>query len=450
VFAGDFELAAAEAVVAADDLDRFEVADSLFKLVEKSLVVAHADLQTTRYGFLETIRDYSSERLVQSGESDPVAERHCRHYVSLARDLAPGLCGRQELEARAAIERELDNLRVALRWAIDAGQADTALRLIDSLWNVGAIRSPFGTLPLAAARMEGANGHPFAPVALASAAAAFSAQGDNVKARELFDAAVAAALAAKDSAGGKRALCHTFVNTAMVGHALSDVSKFLEMGRTWLEAARELDDQFEISQALNITGSLVADADAGIEQCELALAIARELGSPSRIAYSAISLAGRLVHVDVDRAEEVLSEALAAARVARNDWVDAFAATNLALLQAQRGDLAGSARSLVDAAERRGRAGDHFAASTAITYLAVVLAAMGDEAALLLGAWSEHRMADIATSPVFAELGHAYQAMQEAQCDEDRRLRLEQTASLDVLEIISIARLHIDQMADTT
>ena len=449
VFSGDFELASAEAIAAAEDLDAFEVADLVFKLVEKSLVIAQSDGDVTRYLLLETIRDYAWDRLVEDGESEAVSARHCYYYVALAEEQSPRLCGREEMAARAIIERELDNLRVALRWAIDAGEADSALRLVDALCNIGSLRTPFGILSLEAARMDGAERHPLAAVALAAAAAAYSAQGENRLALELTDTAIQAAYATRGTPLGDRALCHAFANVAMVSYALSDVQRFLTIGNDWLAAARAIDDRFEISQALNIVGSLVADPTEGQRACEEALAIAHELGSPSRISYASISLGGRLTELDTDRAEVVFAQAFEFARIARNDWLDNFAASQLAILQAEKGNMLGATRSLVGVAERSANAGDHFAASVAITHLALVFADMGDErSALLLGAWIDGHGGYDRTNPSFATRKNAYEALVRSQTPSEWERLTEEAGALDAQQVVALARQTVDAMTE--
>ena len=60
MFAGGFTLDAAEAVVAGDAIDAFDVLDVLGQLVDKSLVVADDTDDGTRYRLLETIRQYAA------------------------------------------------------------------------------------------------------------------------------------------------------------------------------------------------------------------------------------------------------------------------------------------------------------------------------------------------------------------------------------------------------
>ena len=443
VFAGAFDLAAAEAVAGDDELEAFEVADLLFKLVEKSLVLAQPDSDGTRYRMLETIRDYGWEQLVGSGEADQVAERHARTYLALAEALGPGLCGPEELATRDRIELDLDNFRAALRWSIDAGAVDIALRLVDAFSQVGSISPPFGMTALEASRMEGAAGHPLVAVALAAAAATMSAAGDHGRIAELVEEALESAAATRAGPEGLHVLCRTISNACMVGYIQSDLARFVGVARDWLAAAEDLGDEFEISQAKNLLGAIVPDADESLELAESALVLARRLGCPSRIAYSSIGLGSRLATVDVDRAERVLAEALEAARAARNDWVDSYAAQQLSQLQARTGDVAGAVATLVDTAERAERTGDQFATSLTLGYLALMLAALGEEqAALLVGTWADQGLGwgYDPSHPLYFELNLPYEELRRRQSEDDRRRLAEQAEGLDTAGAIALAR----------
>jgi tetratricopeptide (TPR) repeat protein len=448
VFAGDFDRSMAEAVVADDRLDSFEVSDALFKLVDKSLVVAQPGSELTRYRMLETIRDYAWERLSDAGETDQLSGRHCRQVLVLAEELEPQLCDAREMEARARIEQELDNLRAGLRWAVDAGEAEMALRLVDALSNSGSLRSPFGTLPVEVAMMPRAEQHPLRAVALATAAAALEAHGNHEEAIALADAALDLAGDAPPSPVGDRVRCHLFGNVAMVSHIQQDLAGFTELSRSWLASARRIDDPFQVSQALNLLGNLLIDPAEGLEACESALVIARELGSPSRIAFVSLVIGARLSEIDVDRAEAAFAEGLEAARIARNDWVDTFSGTQLAFLQTRKGDLPLAASTLVDVAETAERKGDHFAIAMSLIYLAAVLANLGDgETAILLAAWSESRSASVdASHPTFAGQAGELVALRDGQTESERLDSTERAAAFDTAEIVALARRQVDQL----
>ena len=109
VFAGGFELGAAEVVCAGDELGLPEIADVLGRLVEKSLVSAEERGAERRYRLLETVRLYAQEQLLDAGEARPLALRHAHWALALA-----------EAEAdRPALDREAANLRAALDTLMD-------------------------------------------------------------------------------------------------------------------------------------------------------------------------------------------------------------------------------------------------------------------------------------------------------------------------------------------
>ena len=134
VFAGGFTLAAAEAVCAGGDLGREEVLDLLTQLVDKSLVAVGERDGQARYGMLETLRQYGREKLEGSGEPKEVRARHAAWYLELAEEAEPELKGHRQLAWLERLEREHDNLRVAMRFLLEEGEIESAVRLAWALW----------------------------------------------------------------------------------------------------------------------------------------------------------------------------------------------------------------------------------------------------------------------------------------------------------------------------
>ncbi|MGH7637968.1 MAG: BTAD domain-containing putative transcriptional regulator [Gemmatimonadaceae bacterium] len=114
VFFGDFTLNAAESVGADADLDAGDVLDALGALLDKSLVAMNEQDGVARFYLLETIRQYANAKLSESGEYRRVCERHARAYMDLAAAAAPHLITRERPAWVERIQRELDNIRVAL------------------------------------------------------------------------------------------------------------------------------------------------------------------------------------------------------------------------------------------------------------------------------------------------------------------------------------------------
>jgi predicted ATPase len=130
VFVGGWTLEACEAVCASDGIEPGDVLDPLTTLVDKSLVVMQAGEsgEHERYRLLETIRQYARERLVDTDETRRVRDRHLDYFVRLFDEAEPAL----EQTLAPVVSRltpEIDNVRVALGWAIETGRIDDGLRL---------------------------------------------------------------------------------------------------------------------------------------------------------------------------------------------------------------------------------------------------------------------------------------------------------------------------------
>ena len=122
VFAGGFELGAAEAVCAGDLLEAAEVADVLGRLVEKSLVSFDDRGPDRRYRLLETVRLYASGELEDSGETQALAARHADWALALA----------EATPDTQLLDREAANMRAALDTLL-ARDSGGALRLCAAL-----------------------------------------------------------------------------------------------------------------------------------------------------------------------------------------------------------------------------------------------------------------------------------------------------------------------------
>lgn len=120
VFAGGWTLEAAEEVTAEDASERDDVLESLSRLVDKSLVNVDSDSDgNRRYHFLETVRQYARERLFEAGEAERVRNRHLAYFHALVRRAAPELTSAEQVVWLHRLQREHDNLRLALEWCLE-------------------------------------------------------------------------------------------------------------------------------------------------------------------------------------------------------------------------------------------------------------------------------------------------------------------------------------------
>ncbi|WP_438296670.1 ATP-binding protein [Streptomyces sp. HUAS TT7] len=119
VFAGGWDLAAAQAVCGATD--------DLAALVDKSLVIAvpAPDGTGMRYRMLETIHEYAAERAAETPEAlREAADAHAAYYRELARRAEPRVRSREQLPWIGRLETELDNIRAVLRRTTTPPTAD--------------------------------------------------------------------------------------------------------------------------------------------------------------------------------------------------------------------------------------------------------------------------------------------------------------------------------------
>ncbi len=143
VFAGGFTLEAAEAVGTGRSVGAEDVLDHLGTLVEQSLVVVQPPKAggETRYGMLEPVRQYALEKLEESGEAGMIGRSHAAFFLALAERAHPELLGERQVEWLERLEQEYGNLRVAMSWALNAGDGATGVRMGWTLWHFWWARS---------------------------------------------------------------------------------------------------------------------------------------------------------------------------------------------------------------------------------------------------------------------------------------------------------------------
>ncbi len=155
IFVNGFTLEAA-AVTAVDDvgdetgsderLDEFTVFDVLASLVDKSLVVAEPEGETTRYRLLESMRAYAREKLDAACERERLAECHLRYLRDVFVRVGEAFEQMPRDNDVLALAVELDDARAALEWAAQSGRATLGgeLYVATLLWDrLGLQREAF-------------------------------------------------------------------------------------------------------------------------------------------------------------------------------------------------------------------------------------------------------------------------------------------------------------------
>lgn len=191
VFDGGFDLAEASVVIAADRTGAGEPLDDLLGLVENSLVVRdRPDGDAIRFRLLRTIGDVARVRLEASGREAEVRRRHAQTYLALAVEAASHQATMDQGRWMDRLDIDHANLRSAVRWSIDAGATELALRLVGTLWRYWQTNGHLSegrVLVVEALAMPGADDHAAARVwAVAAAGNIAYWQGDAVDARRWY------------------------------------------------------------------------------------------------------------------------------------------------------------------------------------------------------------------------------------------------------------------------
>lgn len=137
VFRGGFSLAGATVVCRLTVPNPAKLLDILTQLVDKSLLIAEPEpIAEMRYRMLETIRQYSLEKLEQAGIAQSTQYHHLMWGCQLAKEAEPALLGAEQSRWLKRLDTEYDNIIAAIRWAATGGQEAvvSGLRLGGALW----------------------------------------------------------------------------------------------------------------------------------------------------------------------------------------------------------------------------------------------------------------------------------------------------------------------------
>jgi tetratricopeptide (TPR) repeat protein len=133
VHRGGASLPSLLAVSANHGLDETTVTYLLGALVDKSIVSVSFPEEEARYDLLDTVRDYTLERLAEGDRPGAVRQAHADYFATLAEAARTGLRGPDWLTWTNRLELENDNLWATLAYARDAPDPDVAVRLGGSL-----------------------------------------------------------------------------------------------------------------------------------------------------------------------------------------------------------------------------------------------------------------------------------------------------------------------------
>ena len=315
VFAGGWALESAEAVCSVDA----SVLEGLGALVDESLVRRRQTAAgEPRFSMLEIVREYALERLSVSNGSDELRKRHLDHFVAVAEEAEPELAkGGDQATWFARLEDDHDNLRDALAFALETGDASSALRLVVGIrrfWQIHgylaegrqALESALALTPDVPSELR-AN-------ALNMAGILAGEQGEFEAARVSFNAALDDAHAV----GATRVISSALVNLGNLAFFGGDLDGARDLYKESIEYSESLGDLRGQALAKENVGLMALTADdvpEAVTWLTAALELARDGGDDREIAAAARSLAAAMIELgDSPQATELLGESLALAR----------------------------------------------------------------------------------------------------------------------------------------
>jgi predicted ATPase/DNA-binding CsgD family transcriptional regulator len=336
-------LEAVEAVCLPGEDRPLEVLDGLALLVDRSLLRQVEGVQgEPRFGMLEIIREYAAERLEASGEAETLRRRHAEYFLSLAEQAAPELLGPQQSNWLERLEREHDNLRAALGWALERGAEALGLPLVAALGRFWAVRGHLSEgqewLERALSRWTGGR----AP----ARAGALSAAGHLAYIRSEYERAVLLhdqSLQLQRALGDHAGVALSLHNLGRVAHYRREYERAAALYDESLAIRRELGDMRGVALSLNSAAVLARDRgdDARARVLyEESLALFRELGDTWGVGL----LLNNLARVERDqqnweRTAELCSESLALFQDLGDRHGIAWVLSNLAIVAQRRGAL---------------------------------------------------------------------------------------------------------------
>jgi len=309
VFAGGWNLSAARAVCTDEALPEASIADLLGGLVNKSLVqVLRRQGRELRYRLLETVREYGQEKLLDAGELASTRDRHLAYFVTLAEQAAPELEGANSVLWLRRLDDEIDNLRLALEWAL-TNNVEAGLRLITPIgifWEqMGRMREHFEWITRLLERPE-VQAHSLSRArALGIKASELHDMGDLAQARSCAEMSLALCRELGDRKG--EAFC--LATLADLQKDSLSMQRLLEQS---LALYRTMSDKVGQAGILRSLGHCYGN---GSERARLfaeeSLALFREVGDPVNVSLQLQSLATLLTqNEDYAAARKLIEEAL--------------------------------------------------------------------------------------------------------------------------------------------
>ncbi len=346
IFRGGWTLEAAEAICTGENLAQVEILALLGNLVHKSLVQMSEEVfpalpatplhthKRARYHFLETIREYSREKLQTTGEEQALLQQHLHVFLQLAQKADTHLRGPQQLYGLACLDGERGNLQAALHTARQTDHT-AALQLTSALTFYWMIRSQF---------LQG-----------------------RTELEETF-------AVASDCTTIPKAACLS--RASLLTFFQGDIARSRQLAETSLALYRNLDDQQDIGPALCMQIEVARQANATQQALALGEDCTSVLTANSNdwmLAFVAFPIA--TIHMHQGRGKQalqLLEESLHLMRKQGDRWGQGMVCSNIGKLQGHFGNYAPALAYFEESAALAREIGDNNGIAAAEHALALV------------------------------------------------------------------------------
>jgi predicted ATPase len=358
------------------------ILEGLAALVDKSMLRQEEAGGVPRFVMLEMMREYALEQLASNGETGTVGGRHADFFLALVEAAEPMLQGEQQRLWLERLEDEHDNLRTALRWTLDSGAADKALRFSAVLWRFWRVRGYLseGRYWLDAALAMSA-GQPAPTLARALNGAGLLArdQGDYQQAYALHQEG----LALYQELGDQQGIAESLDNLGHVASAQGEYVQALAFFERSLMLYSALGSKQQMASTLigmaNIAWSQ-EDSQRTEALFQQSLALGREINDRENVAWSLAGLGTvALNQSDVSKAIGLFEEGLALFHDISHNRGIAWMLHNLGNAARARGDYAQAHTRYEESLALQRNVGDKQGIALALYHLGLTAQCEGDD-----------------------------------------------------------------------
>ncbi len=316
VFVGGCTLEAAATVVL----------EEVASLLDKSLLQqTEREEEEPRLLMLETIREFGLECLQACGELEPARRAHAFYYLAIAEEANRHLFSAEAVMWFERLEREYENLRAALEWALEheaeeAGSGiEVGVRLGSALWRFWTVRSHLSEGRAMLERLLAASkrtGAPMREKVLLALGTLLWHQGDYARIGEIVEEQ----LSLCQQLGDQQGVAHTLIGLAGFAAQQGNYARARSLAEESLAICRVNGDTWRAAANLLLLGRMASarcEHARAQQLLEESLVLYRSLGYAGDIAWPLIYLARNAIFQgEHEQARSWLEEAQALCREA--------------------------------------------------------------------------------------------------------------------------------------